>query len=47
MTLHQLMTLTERHRLATSSSHEPHHEPAPNGGAGGFGPLGMAAMGMA
>lgn len=44
MTLHQLMTLTDRHRLATSSSHEPHQEQAP--AAGGFGPLGMAAAGL-
>jgi hypothetical protein len=43
MTLHQLMTLVDRHRLATSSSHEPHQEPGPTGG---FGPLGMAAMGL-
>ena len=47
MTLHQLMTLVDRHRLATSSSHEPHHEPPPGApGGGGFGLLGLAAMGQ-
>ena len=47
MTLAQLMTLVDRHRLATGSSHEPHHNPtpAPEQGGGGFGLLGLAAMG--
>jgi hypothetical protein len=39
------MTLVDRHRLATGSSHEPHHNPAPEQGGGGFGLLGLAAMG--
>lgn len=45
MTLHQLMTLVDRHRLATGSSHEPHHEPTPAPATGGFGLLGLAAVG--
>jgi MYXO-CTERM domain-containing protein len=44
MTLRQLLSLVDRHRLATASSHEPHSEPtAPD--SGGFGLLGMAALG--
>lgn len=43
MTLHQLMTLTGRHRLATGSSQPPAQPAAPEGG-GGFDFLTMAAM---
>lgn len=44
MTLAQLMTLADRHRLATgSTAHEDPAMPAPGGG--GMGLLGMAAMG--
>lgn len=43
MTLRQLMTLVDRHRLATASSSTPHSEPT--GDSGGIGVLGMAAMG--
>lgn len=42
MTLHQLMTLTGRHRLATGSS-QPPAQPSPEQG-GGFDFLTMAAM---
>lgn len=46
MTLHQLMTLVDRHRLATGVSHEPHHEPTPTPDSGGVGLLGLAALGQ-
>jgi hypothetical protein len=39
------MVLIDRHRLATSSSHQPHHELPPAAG-GGMGLLGLAAMGV-
>lgn len=45
MTLHQLMVLIDRDRLATGSSHPP-AEPEQMPGATSFGPLGMAAMGL-
>lgn len=44
MTLGQLMTLVDRHRLATGSSQPPHHNP-PAPEQGGFGLFGLAAMG--
>lgn len=42
MTLRQLLTLADRHRLATASSSPPHVDAPPDTG---MGVLGMAAMG--